>query len=260
MTAGHDRSEGRMDTQRRSAPSLPRPGAGTDLVVRDRTTGDLLQFGYRAGSFDAPVRIGTGFHLGRVPHLVAGDFTGDGARQLLCLLPDGREALLPPAASFDIGDLSTASHRPGTAVQAVVARSAGPDRVLRSAADGTVRLGTATDPGDAVATITPGAVLLGTADVTGTGPELLVRLPGGAISAIETGGARHDLGSDWDGALVVAAADLTGDALADLIAFGPAGNLLVFPHSGVFWPQFPAVTFLSPVAVAASVGAYDVIG
>ncbi|MEV5409873.1 hypothetical protein AB0K60_13660 [Thermopolyspora sp. NPDC052614] len=41
---------------------------------------------------------------------------------------------------------------------------------------------------------------------------------------------------------------------------GGDGELLVFPHSGVFWPQDPAATFLYPVAVAKGVKRFDVIG
>jgi hypothetical protein len=62
-------------------------------------------------------------------------------------------------------------------------------------------------------------------------------------------------GSWRDDAVVVAAADVSGDGLVDLLAVGGDGELLVFPHGGVFWPQDPAVTFFFPVPVAS-----DVIG
>jgi hypothetical protein len=267
--------ESLMHTLTGMATPPQRLGAGGALYVRDRSTGELFGYPHRPGAIDpgsygAPVRIGTGFLPGVAPVLAAGDFRGDGGLELLCGLPDGREILLSATESFTAADLPPAAPEPAPATQAVVVRSGKgrPEQVLRAAPDGTVRLSAASAPGEGepLTTIDPGAVLLGMGDVTGTGrPDLLLRRPDGGVSAWEypgtsSGGLWHDLGAGFDDAVVVAAADVSGDGLVDLLAVGGDGELLVFPHSGVFWPQDPAVTFFFPVPVAVGVDAFDVIG
>ncbi|MEV4297123.1 hypothetical protein [Microbispora rosea] len=262
-----------MHTLTGMAASAQRPGAHDALYVRNRSTGELFGYPHRPGaigpdSYGAPIRIGTGFLPDVAPVLAIGDFRGDGDLELLCGLPDGREVVLPAADSFTADDLPPSQPGPGPAARAVVVRSGKgrPDRVLRTAPDGTVRMSTAHTPdeGEQLTTIDPAGVLLGLGNVTDTGrPDLLLRRPDGGVSVCEFrsapgGGLWHDLGIDE--AVVVTAADVTGDGLADLLAVGRDGELLVFPHSGVFWPQDPAVTFLFPVAVTARVDAFDVIG
>ncbi|MBP2706917.1 hypothetical protein JOL79_24215 [Microbispora sp. RL4-1S] len=264
-----------MHTRTGMATSAQRPCAGDALYVRDRSTGELFGYPHRPGvidpgSYGVPALIGVGFLPGVSPVLAAGDFQGDGGLGLLCGLPGGREVVLPPADMFTAAGLPPAAPAAAPATQAVVVRSGAgrPDQVLRAAPDGTVWLSPASVPhgGEPLTTIGPGAVLLGMGDVTGAGrPELLVRRPDGGVGAFEFrgapgGGIWHDLGADFDDAVVVAAADASGDGMADLLAVDDDGELLVFPHSGVFWPQDPAVTFLSPVPVALAVGAFDVIG
>ncbi|MFK3983758.1 hypothetical protein ACI2K4_25670 [Micromonospora sp. NPDC050397] len=286
-----------MHTRTGMVTSPQRLGVDGTLYVRNRSTGEVFGYPHRPGpvgpgSYGPPVRIGTGFLPEVAPVLAAGDFHGDGGLELLCVLPGGAEVLLPVPGSVAASDLAsgsvtasglttgsvTASDRPagsGTAsaptTQVVVVRSVKgrPAQVLRAAPDGTVRLSTALAPddGETLTTIDPGAVLLGMGDVTGTGrPNLLLRRTDGGVSACEflsTPGAGrlwHDLGAGFDDAVVVGATDVGGDGLADLLAIGRDGRLWVFPHSGVFWPQYPAVTFLTPVPVADGVDAFDVIG
>ncbi|MGN9787524.1 hypothetical protein ACTMTF_39300 [Nonomuraea sp. ZG12] len=275
-----------MHTLTGTATSTQRPGAGDALYVRDRSTGELFAYPHRPGaigpaSYGAPIRIGTGFLPEVSPVLAAGDFYGDGGLTLLCGLPDGREILLPAARSFNATDLPsmagsfTAADLPPVepasvaATQLVVVRGVRgrPEQVLRAGPDGTVRLAEASAPDRAkpLATIEPGTVLLGMGDVTGTGrSDLLLRRPDGGVGAWEFpaapgAGLFHDLGADFDGTVVIAAADVSGDGLFDLLAVGGDGELLVFPHSGVFWPQDPATTFLAPIPVT-DVGAVDIIG
>ncbi|MFI7455084.1 hypothetical protein ACIBQX_46975 [Nonomuraea sp. NPDC049714] len=286
-----------MHTLTGTATSTQRPGAGDALYVRDRSTGELFAYPHRPGaigpaSYGAPVRIGTGFLPEVSPVLAAGDFHGDGGLTLLCGLPDGREILLPAARSFTATDLPRAAGSVATAdlpsvgsftaadlppvepasvaaAQLVVVRGVRgrPEKVLRAGPDGTVRLAEASAPDRAkpLTTIDPGTVLLGMGDVTGTGrSDLLLRRPDGGVGAWEFpaapgAGLFHDLGADFDGTVVIAAADVSGDGLFDLLAVGGDGELLVFPHSGVFWPQDPATTFLAPIPVT-DVGAVDIIG
>jgi hypothetical protein len=173
------------------------------------------------------------------------------------------------AGSFTAADLPPVEPASVAATQLVVVRGVRgrPEQVLRAGPDGTVRLAEASAPDRAkpLTTIDPGTVLLGMGDVTGTGrSDLLLRRPDGGVGAWEfpaTPGAGlfHDLGADFDGTVVIAAADVSGDGLFDLLAVGGDGELLVFPHSGVFWPQDPATTFLAPIPVT-DVGAVDIIG
>ncbi|WP_433789712.1 hypothetical protein [Actinoplanes sp. CA-252034] len=211
------------------------------VPIRDRRTGDL---------FDRPgpgaTRIGTGFLPGRVPALA---LTGD---RLRCLLADGAEVTL--TAPFDADRLppATGDTLPGQ----IVATGGG---LLRAGADGRVRL-----DGTVLTRIKPGDTLLGMGDVTATGrPDLLVRRPDGGVSAWEPpgtpgGGHWHDLGSSF-GDTTVVAVTLSSEGLAGLLALG-GGLLTVYPHSGIFWPQDPAATFLPPVPVATGVADVDVIG
>jgi hypothetical protein len=99
--------------------------------------------------------------------------------------------------------------------------------------------------------VSPDDVVLGIGNVVdGRDPDLLVRCDDGSLLVIEADGygvvRRYAYAFD---ALIVGVADVTGDGHADLIGLTPAGEIMVYPHTGVFWPQDPATAYGCPVVI-----------
>jgi hypothetical protein len=95
-------------------------------------------------------------------------------------------------------------------------------------------------------------VVLGLGYVTGgVEPDLVIRRLDGDLVVLELDGRggvlRYLCAGPFDQAEIVGLADVTGDGLADLVGVTPAGEVVAYPHTGVFWPQDPSVTFGPPV-------------
>jgi hypothetical protein len=194
----------------RQAPPMPYPPSGpndldgnwtTDVVARDRATGDLWLYPRdAAGRWTPRVRIGTGWQRAAVLD-TSGDLTGDGVPDLL-------------AVDRVTGDLWLYPRR----------------------ADATfaprVRAGTGWQVMDAV---------LGTGDLTGDGVPDVVAREGASgrlwlYPRTAAGGfaARRQVGTGWQGMnAVLGAGDLSGDGVPDLLARErSSGALWLYPGNG----------------------------
>ncbi|MEU4626361.1 hypothetical protein AB0G04_41085 [Actinoplanes sp. NPDC023801] len=101
----------------------------------------------------------------------------------------------------------------------------------------------------------PGDVVLGSGNVTsGPVPDLLIRRPDGTLLILEPdgrGGARgYRCADGFDDVMLIGVADITGDGYAGLVGLTDSGEVVVFPHTGVFWPQDPSAAFGGPVVLA----------
>ncbi|GAA0223611.1 hypothetical protein [Cryptosporangium japonicum] len=228
--------------------------AGGSLCVRDRAAGTLLRLDVGPAGIGTPDLVGEGFTPSIAPMITAGDFDGNGTTQVLCGLPVA-------------GGARTVQIR-------AVAGALGPRAAVLSVDQaGDVRI-SFVDVGaefvqwstGVLTTLAPDTVVLGMADVTGTGrPDLVVRRADGGVGVLEFperpgSGVWFDLGTSFDGALVVTALDRGSDDPADLLALDPCGDLLLFPHAGVFWPQDPAASFSAPIRIGGGFGDYEFVG
>jgi hypothetical protein len=98
------------------------------------------------------------------------------------------------------------------------------------------------------------------ADITGNGNLDPVAVgPAGDLVAYESG-LRFVVCTELGDPGRVALADVAGEGYPDLVVLRGDGVLLVYPHSGVFWPQDPLTTYLAPVVVAEGWSVLDLIG
>ncbi|MFJ2774384.1 FG-GAP repeat domain-containing protein [Streptomyces sp. NPDC087300] len=265
-----------------------------DILARDARTGELFVFphsdGFRgAETYGEPVLIGTGFgsHL----WLCAGDLTGDGRADVVCITDDDRALVFlnqggldglgtlgeaihvggkPPERAYDtiaLGDLT------GNGVVDIIGRVQGTGDVHRIMHQGKVDAANTFAPPADFAVIAPADLPVGLADITGSGElDLLVRHADGTLSAHEVyaggrgedglplgPGGWHTLGSGWLETAVIDITDIDGDGRPDLLAVRPDGELVVHRHSGSFDPENPGATFLPPVAVGAGWGGFDIV-
>ncbi|MEU9941501.1 FG-GAP repeat domain-containing protein [Streptomyces lavendulae] len=265
-----------------------------DLLVRNARTGELFVFPHSGAfkgteTYGAPVLIGTGFgsHL----WLCAGDLTGDGTADVVCITDDDRcliflnqggldglntlgEAIhvggKPPERTYDtiaLGDLT------GTGTVDIIGRVQGTGEVHRILHSGKIDGGETFAPPQDFAVLAATDLPVGLADVTGSGePDLLVRHADGALSCYEVyadgkgasaeplgQGVWHRLGAGWNDASVIDITDVTGDGRPDLLALHQDGTLVVHRHSGAFDPENPGATFLPPVTLATGWVDFDIV-
>ncbi|WP_264927538.1 VCBS repeat-containing protein [Streptomyces sp. A012304] len=282
-----------------SVPAVFRSGSFNgdgrqDLLVRNARTGELFVLPHRGefkgpDTYGDPVLIGTGFGL----HLwlCAGDLTGDGTADLVCITNDDRTLVFlnqggldgprtlgepihvggkPPERTYDtiaLGDLT------GNGIVDIIGRVQGTGEIHRILHQGKVDGPHTFAPPADFALIDPTDLPVGLADITVNGePDLLVRRVDGTLVVHEVyaGGkgedARplapagfHPLGTGWDKALVIDITDIDGDGRPDLLALYADGSLVVHRHSGTFDPADPGATFLPPVALGTGWADFDIV-
>ncbi|GAA2552951.1 hypothetical protein GCM10010435_24120 [Winogradskya consettensis] len=233
-----------------TAPGVPVRGA--DLLARDRRTGDLLRFAWHGPeSYAAPERIGAGFGVDTVPVLGAGQ--GISGITLWYAGASGLPVGVPGRPFFDAASCLT--EPPGSGFGVIVAT---PDGTLLTQRPGATtiedRPAVPGAPGVTVATVPRGTVLVGAGNVTtGRRHDIVVQGPDGRLAVLErSGGAGqwYRFTAELPGLRGIRLVDTSGDGLAGCAGVVPDGTLVVYPHSGVFWPQDPDTVLLSPVALA----------
>lgn len=265
-----------------------------DLLVRNAASGELFVLPHcgefrGAQTYGDPVLIGTGFgsHL----WLCAGDLTGDGTADLVCITNDDRTLVFlnqggldglhtlgepihvggkPPERTYDtiaLGDLT------GDGIVDIIGRVQGTGEIHRILHQGKVDGPNTFAPPADFALIDTTDLPVGLADITGSGePDLLVRRADGALVCHEVyaggkgkdalplaPGGRYALGGGWDEAKVIDITDIDGDGRPDLLALRGDGSLVVHRHGGSFDPDDPGSTFLPPVTIATNWGGYDIV-